>query len=54
MDYVRRTVWGMHVNADDACIVSLSSQGFAKIMEVIVEVFLDFALAMLAKKIETM
>ena len=37
MDYVRRAVWGM-LYADDAWIVSRSSQGLAKIMEVIVEV----------------
>ena len=38
MDYVvRRAVWGM-LYADDACIVSLSPQGLAKMMEVIVEV----------------
>ena len=38
MDYVvRREVWGM-LYADDACIVSRSPQGFAKMVEVIVEV----------------
>ena len=37
MDYVRRAVWGM-MYADDACIVSQSPQGLAKMMEVIVEV----------------
>ena len=37
MDYVRRTVWGM-LYADDACIVSRSPQGIAKMMEVVVEV----------------
>ena len=37
MDYVRRAVWGM-LYADDACIVSRSPQGLAKMMEVIVEV----------------
>ena len=36
MDYVRRAVWGM-LYADDACIVSRSPQGLAKMMEVIVE-----------------
>ena len=30
MDYVRRAVWGM-LYADDACIVSRSQQGLAKI-----------------------
>ena len=33
MDYVRRAVWGM-LFADDACIVSRSPQGLAKMMEV--------------------
>ena len=37
MDCVRRVVWGM-LYADDACIVSRSPQGLAKMMEVIVEV----------------
>ena len=37
MDYVHRGVWGM-LYADDACIVSRSPQGLAKIMEVIEEV----------------
>ena len=37
MDYVRRAVWGM-LYADDACIVSRSPQGLAKMMENIVEV----------------
>ena len=32
MDYVRRVVWGM-LYADDACIVSLSPQGLAKMMK---------------------
>ena len=40
--------------ADVACIVSQSPQGFAKIMEVIVEVCRAFALTVSAKKIETM
>ena len=43
MDYVRRAVWGM-LYVDDACIiVSRSPQGFAKMMEVIVQVFRAFA-----------
>ena len=42
MDYVHRAVWGM-LYADDACIVSRSLQGLAKIMEVIVEVCRGFA-----------
>ena len=53
MDYVRRAVWGM-LYADDACIVSRSPQGFAKMMEVIVEVCRAFALTVSAKKTETM
>ena len=53
MDYVRRAVWGM-LYADDACIVSRSPQGLAKMMEVIVEVCRAFALTVLAKKTETM
>ena len=36
LDYVHRAVWGM-LYADDACIVSRSPQGLAKIMEVIVD-----------------
>ena len=53
MDYVRRAVWGM-LYADDACIVSRSSQGLAKTMEVIVEFCRAFALTVSAKKTETM
>ena len=53
MDYVRRAVWGM-LYADDACIVSRSPQGIAKMMEVIVEVCRAFALTVSAKKTETM
>ena len=53
MDYVRRAVWGM-LYADDACIVSRSSQGLAKMMEVIVEVCRAFALTVSARKTETM
>ena len=53
MDYVRRAVWGM-LYADDACIVSRSPQGLAKMMEVIVKVCRVFALAVSAKKTETM
>ena len=53
MDYVHRAVWGM-LYADDACIVSRSPQGLAKIMEVIVEVCRAFALTVSAKKTETM
>ena len=53
MDYVRRAVWGM-LYADDACKVSRSPQGLAKMMEVIVEVCRAFALTVSAKKTETM
>ena len=53
MDYVRRAVWGM-LYADDACIVSRSPQGLAKMMEVIVDVCRAFALTLWAKKMETM
>ena len=53
MDYVRRAVWGM-LYVDDACIVSRSPQGLAKMMEVIVEVCRAFALTVSAKKTETM
>ena len=53
MDYVRRAVWGM-LYADDACIVSRSPQGLAKMMEVIVEVCRAFALTVSAKKTKTM
>ena len=49
MDYVRRAVWGM-LYVDDACIVSRSPQGLAKMMEIIVEVCRAFALTMSAKK----
>ena len=52
MDYVRRAVWGM-LYADNACIVSRSPQGLAKMMEVIVEVCRAFALTVSAKKTET-
>ena len=52
MDYVHREVWGM-LYADDACIVSRSPQGRAKMIEVIVEVCRAFALAVSAKKTET-
>ena len=53
MDYVRRAVWGM-LYADDACIVSRSPQGLAKMMEVIVEFCRAFALTVSAKTTETM
>ena len=53
MDYVRRAVWGT-LYADDACIVSRSPQGLAKMTEVIVEVCQAFALIVSAKKTESM
>ena len=53
MEIVRRAVWGM-LYADDACIVSRSPQGLAKMMEVIVEVCRAFALTVSAKKTEIM
>ena len=53
IDYVRRAVWGM-LYADDACTVSQSPQGLAKMMEVIVKVRQAFALTVWAKKIVTM
>ena len=52
MNYVRRAVWGM-LYADDACIVSRSPQGLAKIKDVIVEVCRAFASTVSAKKTET-
>ena len=53
VDYIRRAVWGM-LYADDACIVSRSPQGLAKMMGIIVEVCRAFALTVSAKKTETM
>ena len=53
MDYVHRAVWGI-LYADDACMVSQSPQGLAKMMEVLVEVCQAFALTVSAKKTETM
>ena len=49
MDYVRRAVWDM-LYADDACIVSRSRHGLAKMMEVTVEVCRAFALTVSAIK----
>ena len=51
--YVRRAVRDM-LYADDACIVSRSTQGIAKMMEVVVEVCQAFALTVSAEKTETM
>ena len=53
IDFVRRAVWGM-LYADDACIVSRSPQGLAKMMEVIVEVCRAFVLTVSVKKTEFM
>ena len=53
MDNVRRAGWGM-LYPDDACIVSRSPQGLAKMMEFIVEVVRAFALTVLSKKAKTM
>ena len=53
MGYVHRAVSGM-MYADDACIVSRSSQGLAKMMEFIVEVCRAFAFTVSTKKTETM
>ena len=53
MYYVCHAVWGM-LYADDACIVSRSPQGLAKMMEVIVEVCRAFALTVSAKKTDIM
>ena len=53
MDYVRRAVWGM-LYADDACIVSRSPEGLAKMMEVIVEVCRAAVLTASATKTEAM
>ena len=52
MDYACRALWGM-LYADDACIVSRSPQGLAKMIEVIVEVCRALALTVSAKKTET-
>ena len=53
MDYVHRAVWGT-LYADDACIVSRSPQGLAKMMVGIVQVCRAFALIVSTKKTETM
>ena len=53
MYYARRAVWGL-LYADDACIVSRSPQGLAKMMEVVVEVCRAFALTASLKKTEIM
>ena len=53
MDYVHRALWGM-LYADEACVVSRSPQGLAKMTEFIVEVCRAYALTVSAKKTETM
>ena len=53
MDYIRRAVWGMPY-ADDAYKVLRSLQRLAKMMKVIVEICLAFALTVSANKTETM
>ena len=53
MAYVRRAVWGM-LYEEDACIVSRSPQGLAKIMEVMIEVCQAFALTVSAEKTDIM
>ena len=52
VDYVRRAVWGI-LNADDACTVSRSPQGFVQMMEIVVEVCRAFAPTVSATKTET-
>ena len=52
IDYVCRVVWDM-LYAHDACIVSRSPQGLAKMMAAIVEVCRAFASTVSAKKTET-
>ena len=53
MGYVCRAVWGM-LYADDTCIDSRPPQGLAKMIEVIVQIFLSFALNVPMNKTETM
>ena len=53
MNYVRHVVWGM-LYVDDACIVSRSPQGPAKMLEVILEVCQALALTVSAKKTDVM
>ena len=53
LDVVMHAVWGM-LYADDACIVSRSPQGIAKIMSVFVEVFDACGLTVSEKKTEVM
>ena len=53
LDGVLRAVWGM-LYAHDACIVSRSPQGIAKMISVFVEVLGAFGLAVSKKKTEVM
>ena len=49
MIYIRRAVWRM-LYVDDACIVSRSLQGLAKIIETLVEIYRAFASTVSAEK----
>ena len=51
MDYARHAVWGM-MFSDDACIVSPSPRGCAKMVEVIVKLNRAFALTAPEKNID--
>ena len=53
LDYVNHAVWGI-LYVDDACTVSRSPKGLAKIMEVVSKIFRAFTLTVSAKKTETM
>ena len=53
LNIVMRAVWGM-LYADDACLVSRSPQGIAKMMSVSVEVFGACGLTVSEKKTEVM
>eukprot|EP00903_Cladosiphon_okamuranus_P018265 g16802.t1 len=50
LDRVRRAVWGM-LHADDAGVVSKSAEGLARMMTIIVEVFREFGLTRLPKRL---
>ena len=53
MESVRRAIWGM-LYADDACIVSRSPRGLARMMAVFVKDFDTFGLTISESKTETM
>ena len=53
LECVRRAIWGM-LYTDDACIVSRSPRGLARMMAVFVEVFDTFGLTISESKTETM